>query len=110
MNDAVLDKVARNAASSWSQAGHLEGRVRKIRRRVAPTPGSLAFALWMGSLEGLAGEVLLDCRWARVLDRTGRGLLPVALEAKQLGLIHARAGGGVVEIDASRLDAFARGA
>ena len=34
MNDAVLDKVARNAASSWAQAGHLEGRVRKIRRRI----------------------------------------------------------------------------
>jgi hypothetical protein len=108
LNDAVLDKVARNAASSWSQAGHLEGRVRKIRRRVAPTPGSLAFALWMGSVEGFAGEVLLDSRWTRVLDRKGRELLPLALQAKQLGLIHARAGGGVVEIDASRLDAVAR--
>lgn len=108
LNEAVLDKVARNAASSWSQAGHLDGRVRKIRRRVTPTPGSLAFALWMGSLEGLGGEALLDCRWTRVLDHGGRGLLPVALEAKQLGLIHARAGGGVVEIDASRLDIVAR--
>lgn len=108
LNEAVLDKVARNAASSWSQSGHLEGRVRKIRRRVAPTPGSLAFAMWMGTLEGLAGEALLGCRWTRVLDRTGRELLPVALQAKQLGLIHARAGGGVVEIDASRLDLVPR--
>lgn len=108
LNDAVLDKVARNAASSWSQSGHLEGRVRKIRKRVAPTPGSLALALWMGTLEGLAGEALLESQWARVFDRTGRELLPVALQAKQLGLIHARAGGGVVEIDASRLDAVVR--
>lgn len=108
LNDAVLDKVARNAASSWSQSGHLEGRVRKIRRCVAPTPGSLALALWMGTLEGLAGEALLECRWTRVLDHTGRELLPVALRAKQLGLIHARVGGGVVEIDASRLDAVVR--
>jgi hypothetical protein len=108
LNDAVLDKVARNAASSWAQAGHLAGRVRKIRRRVSPTPGSLAFALWLGSVEGLAGEPLLETRWTRVLDRTGRELLPLALEARQLGLIHARAGAGVVEIDASRLDPFAR--
>lgn len=108
LNDAVLDKVARNTASSWSQSGHLEGRVRKIRKRVAPTPGSLALALWMGTLEGLAGEALLECRWTRVLDRTARELLPVALQAKQLGLIHARTGGGVVEIDASRLDAVVR--
>jgi len=107
LNEAVLDKVARNAASSWSQSGHLEGRVRKIRKCVTPTPGSLAMALWMGTLEGLAGQALLDCRWTRVLDRTGRELLPVALEAKRLGLIHASAGGGVLEIDARRLDTAA---
>jgi len=104
LNDAVLDKVARNAASSWSQSGHLEGRVRKIRRRVVPTAGSGALAIWLGALEGLAGRPLLESRWAPALDRTGDGLLAVALQAKQLGLIHARAGGGVIEIDASRLD------
>jgi hypothetical protein len=104
LNEAVLDKVARNAASSWSQSGHLEGRVRKVRKRVTPTPGSLAMALWMGTLEGFAGQALLDCRWTFVLDRTGPELLPMTLRAKQLGLIHARSGGGVVEIDASRLD------
>ena len=107
LNEAVLDKVARNAASSWSQSGHLEGRVRKVRTRVTPTPSSLAMALWMGTLEGLAGQALLDCRWTHVLDRTRAELLPLALQAKQLGLIHARAGGGVVEIDASWLDTAA---
>ena len=104
LNEAVLDKVARNAASSWAQAGHLQGRMRKIRTPVAPTPGCLAMALWLGAVEGLAGRALLDCAWTRVLDRTGPELLPVALQAKQLGLIHARAGGGVIEIDTSLLD------
>ena len=104
LNEAVLDKVARNAASSWAQSGHLHGRMRKMRTRVVPTPGSLALALWIGALEGLGGQALLDCHWTRVLDCTGDALLPVAFEAKQLGLIHARAGGGVVEIDVSRLD------
>ena len=104
LNEAVLDKVARNAASSWAQSGHLRGRMRKRRTRVAPTPGCLAMALWLGALEGLAGQALLDCRWTRVLDRVGPALLPVAFEARQLGLIHARAGGGVVEIDVSRVD------
>ena len=48
LNDSILDKVARNAGSSWSQSGHLKGRVRKIRQRVTPTPGAVALALWMG--------------------------------------------------------------
>lgn len=104
LNDAVLDKVARNAASSWSQSGHLEGRVRKRRQRVDPTPGSLAMALWLGAAGGLAGRLLLDCRWSQIFDRAPLELLPVMLQAKRLDLIHARAGGEVVEIDASGLD------
>lgn len=104
LNDAVLDKVARNAASSWSQSGHLLGRMRKIRQRVQVTPGAAAYALWLGTLEGLRGEALLSGRWTAVLDRSGHELLPLVLQAKQLGLVHARVGGGVIEIDASRLD------
>lgn len=103
LNDAVLDKMARNAASSWSQSGHLLGRMRKIRQRVQPTPAAVAYALWLGTLEGLGGEGLLSGRWTAVLDRSGHELLPFVLQAKQLGLLQARVGGGVIEIDASQL-------
>lgn len=108
LSEPVLDKVARNAGSSWCQSGHLQGRVRKIRQRVTPTIGPLALALWLGALEGLAGRALLESHWARVLDGNADQLLPLALQAKQLGLIHARAGGGVVEIDVSLLDSRRR--
>ena len=104
LNDTVLDKVARNAASSWAQAGHLEGRVRKIRRRIVPTPATAAMALWLGQIEGRAGLSLLDSDWAAVLDARGRALLPAALDARRLGLIHARVAGNVVEIDTRMLD------
>jgi hypothetical protein len=102
-NDSILDKVARNSASTWSQSGHLSGRVRKIRQRVTPTPGPLALALWLGSLEGLAGEQLLRSRWTAVLDRSPGELHELVLRAKQLGLIAASIGGGVTEIDARKL-------
>ncbi len=108
-NEAVLDKVARNAASSWSQSGHLAGRVRKLRRLVTPTPGALALAVWLGSREGLGGPALLDSRWARVLDRTGRELVEVAIQAGRLGLLEVRIGGGVTAIGASGLEAPGRG-
>ena len=61
-------------------------------------------ALWMGSLEGLAGEQLLSCRWVQVLDRSQAGLVEIVLQAKQVGLLFARIGGGVVDIDVSSLD------
>ena len=104
LNESIVDKVARNAASSWSQSGHLQGRVRKVRRDVTPTVGPVAMALWMGSLEGLAGERLLRCRWAQVLDRSQGGLVEIVFQAKQVGLLSARIGGGVIEIDTSSLD------
>lgn len=104
LNDSTLDKVARNASSSWAQSGHLSGRVRKIRQVVRPTPGPVVYALWLGSFSGLAGEDLLRSSWARVLDASPQELLNLALRGKQLGLINASAGGGVTEIDISPLN------
>jgi hypothetical protein len=108
LNLAIADKVARNAASSWAQSGHLEGRVRKIRRAVRATPGSVVFALWLGSLQELAGENLLASAWVQMLDAGPSELLDLVLRAKQLGLVRARIGGGVTEIDPRGLDPLAR--
>ena len=103
-NDAVLAKVAGNAASSWSQAGHLEGRTRRVRRIVVPTPAAVAMALWLGEAEGLAGHGLIGSRWAAVLDVPGGALLPYAVEARRLGLIRLSAAGNVVDVSARTLD------
>jgi len=104
LNASVTDKVARNASSTWTQSGHLEGRVRKIRQTVNPTACVTAYALWLGSLEGKAGEELLTSTWAIPLDRIPDALVPHVLQAKQLGLVRASIGGGVTEIDPTELD------
>lgn len=104
LNDAILDKVARNVGSSWTQSGHLAGRVRKIRQRVNPTPGPAAFAVWLAAAEGHDGPRLLDSFWGRVLDRSPEAMLELILQAKQRGLLRATVGGGVVEIDPSPLE------
>lgn len=104
LNESSTDKVARNTGSSWTQSGHLEGRVRKMRRPVRATPGATAFSLWLGAVQGLAGEDLLKSAWAGVLDANPSELLELALRAKQLGFIRVRSGGGVIEIDARALD------
>ena len=40
LNQDTLDKAVRNAASSWTQSGHLRGRGRKSRQRVRATPAA----------------------------------------------------------------------
>jgi hypothetical protein len=104
LNESILDKVARNASSSWAQSGHLEGRVRKVRKEVRPTFGPVAYAVWIGALHGCAGEELLQTPFARVLDQSPVELLDQVLRGKQIGLLNANAGGGVIEIDVTPLD------
>ncbi len=101
LNDGVLDQVRRNSSASWSQSGHLEGRVRKRRKLVGAPFGAVAFALWLGSLEGRVGDDLLASFWMRHFDAPPNAIIEAVLRAKQAGLVYASIGGGVVQIDAS---------
>jgi hypothetical protein len=100
----VLDAVARNTASSWTQSGHLKGKVKKLRQTVNPRPATIALALWLGYVEGKRGKSLLTSAWASVLDSSSSVLLELAEQAKRLGLIKVSHGGGVVAIDPSGMD------
>lgn len=104
LNDAILDKVMRNAASSWTQSGHLEGRTFKKRRLVQPTPGSLAYALYLGNLGGFRGFQLFSSGWVALLDCTFDCARDLAFEAKKLGLLDLRISGEIVDIKFDRLD------
>ncbi len=104
LNDATLDKVIRNAASSWNQSGHLEGRTFKKRRAVTATPVSAAYALYLAHTAGFRGAEVFGSGWFAVLDRAAPEARQLALEAKRLGLIDLRMSGDVVELNLSRLD------
>ena len=103
-NDAVLDKVVRNAASSWAQAGHLQGRTFKIRHRVQATPSAVAFALYLGHLAGFRSEELLTSGWSAAVDCSPTSARSLALEAKRIGLVDLRGAGDVFEVGFERLD------
>lgn len=100
----VLDAVARNTASSWTQSGHLKGKVKKLRQPLRPQPVALALAMWLGYASGKRGKALLNTPWTAVLDSTSSGLVELAEQTKRLGLIKLSHGGGVLSIDPSCLD------
>ena len=103
LNDSTLDKVVRNAASSWTQSGHLEGRSRKFRRRVSPTPAAAAYALFLGYALGQRGDSLLRSKWMQILDLQDEQAGALAFDAKRLGFLDMSRGGGVTEISFGRL-------
>lgn len=104
LNESTLNKVVRNAASSWSQSGHLEGRTFKIRRLVRPTPAAVAFALYLARAAGLAVEESLVSGWIKVLDCSASAALEFATTAKRLGLVDLRMAGDVIDLNLDRLD------
>ena len=91
-------KIGRNAAATWTQSGHLHGHTKKVRARVDARPAAVAFALWLGSVAGFAGEALLTSPWCRLLDLTAEQARNRAGEAHRHGLLNLRAAGSVVEI------------
>ncbi len=102
-NESTIDKVVRNTASSWTQSGHLQGRTRKIRQVVHPTPAVAAFALLIGYVLGARGDVLFETLWAKILDVSKDELIQIAMDAKRHGYLDIIASGGVVEVAFHRL-------
>lgn len=104
LSDDTIDKVARNAASSWSQAGHLSGRTFKVRKLVQPTFASAALALLLAYTCGSRGEALLDSDWLKAIDCQPSQARELAIDAKRHGLIDLRMVGAVIDIDFDRMD------
>lgn len=96
--EAVANKVGRNAASTWTQSGHLRGRVNKVRVRATPRPASVAYALFLASLEGYEGELLFTSLLVEAQDAPSHTLRELARDASRLGWIDFRSVGGVTEV------------
>lgn len=110
LNEAILEKACRNAASSWTQSGHLEGRTIKTRRRVTASAPVVAFALYLAHAAGFRGVGVFSSAWLRMLDCDPSQSRRFASDAKRLDLIDLRMADDVVELDTSRLDPVGRSA
>jgi hypothetical protein len=108
LSDATIDKVIRNVSSSWAQSGHLVGRTFKKRALVRPTPGTVAFGLYLGHAAGFRGMQLFSTGWLSVLDCTPASARDMAVEAKRIDLIDLRISGEVVDLVLDRLDPLER--
>lgn len=104
LSEETLDKVARNAASSWSQAGLLAGRTFKFRQQVQPTFTAVALALLLAYTGGSRSEALLDSDWLKVIDCQPSQARTLAIEARRHGLIDFRVVGEAIDIEFDRLD------
>jgi hypothetical protein len=98
LNGATLDKVVRNATSSWTQSGHLSGRVVKIRQHVEATPTATTFALLLGFAVGRRGRLLFCAPWVAILDVGFENLVDLTVDAKRLGLLDLKQFGSMIDV------------
>jgi hypothetical protein len=104
MNEAVLNKVVRNTASSWTKTGHLVGRTLKRRARVHANQTAFVFALWLAQQSGFVGAEIFDNGWMAALDLNPAAARSLAERAHVTGLINYRTLGDNFELDTSPLE------
>jgi hypothetical protein len=101
--DKTLLSTSQNIASSWSQSGHLSGKIKKVRSKATPTPSSVAYALVLGYMTGVRGYNLFNTYWTRLLDASQTELDGLAFEASKKGWIDYKRIGDIVEVKFSML-------
>ena len=100
------NKIARNAASSWTQSGHLAGRANKTRQKVKPTAAAATMALFLGDVCGYHGAAVFGNPWCQLLDMDPNRAKSLGFEAHRAGLLNLRAIGEVVELSFPLLAEF----
>ena len=100
------NKIARNAASSWTQSGHLAGRAKKTRQRIKPTVVAVTMAFFLGDIAGYHGAAVFSNPWCRLLDLNPDRAKAMGFEAHRAGLLNLRAVGEVVELSFPMLSEF----
>lgn len=103
LGEKTLKSTGENTTSTYKQSGHLRSQNPGIRQRVKPTPGSVAMAMLLASLEGARGQALLQSPWVQLLDSTQELILSEARVAANRGWLEYRHAGDVLDITFHRL-------
>lgn len=98
---ATFRSLGQNCAATWTQSGHLSGRVKKVRTRVDATPESAAFAAFIAQAAGFGGPAILTSPWMTVLDASPDEQLGLLRRAQGRGLVRVRHAGAVFELQIS---------
>lgn len=90
--------LAQNINSSWKQAGLVTGKMKNIRTQVIPGYYAVAYALFLGYLQGLRGDFLFQSKWTKVLDSSENELRSLAQEAAKRELLLFQYAGNVTVV------------
>jgi hypothetical protein len=102
-SQATLKSTAQNLAGTWTQAGHLRGRAKKVRSLVQPTPSAVALALLLAFVRGGRGQLLFESEYIKLLDCSASQGMELAEAAGSKGWINFKRVGSIMEVAFPRL-------
>lgn len=97
-SDASVRSIGRSLNSCWYQAGFVEGVSQRTRRNAVVTAENVAFAMYLGYLDGKDGAGLFETRMTALLDISGTQMITLAEVAARQGLIKFKHIADVMEI------------
>ena len=102
-SESMTMSLAQNVGATWTYGGFFKGKIVKTRTRPVVTPAVAAYALSLGYLCGLRGQVLLESFWARLLDMPREQVIGLAQEASKRGWLDFKGAGNIFEINFHQL-------
>ena len=102
-SESTLQSMARNILSSWTKSGHLKGRRDKVRVQAKATPATVAYAIYLGYLEGQRGPALFETTYMEINDCSKEMAIELAENASARGWIFFKRIGNVMEISLPNL-------
>lgn len=97
----MKESLAQHVNTTWTFSGHLEGKAKKVRSLPAPGWAASTYAMFLGYLLDLRGQILLGSVFGRLVSATPQMLISHLSTASNRGWLRLRHAGGVVEIDFS---------
>jgi hypothetical protein len=99
MSEETLQHAVSNILRTWQATGHVTSTTPGRRQRsVSACPAAVAFALFLGWLEGSRGESLFRTNQMQVLDRSMADCVELAAAASKRGMLDFLNAGGVMEL------------
>jgi hypothetical protein len=103
LSAAMKKSLAQNVNTTWTACRHLEGRARKVRTLPRPGWAASTYAMFVGYLLGLRGEILVSSVFSRLVAAQPAQVIAHLTTAASRHILRLRNAGGVVEIDFSNL-------
>lgn len=97
-SEVSLKSFAQNINGTWTQALYLEGKAKKIRIEHKPDPIGMAYALFLGWIDGYRGIELLTSPWGKLCSTLPNEVEDYAYSASKRGIIVFRKVGEIIDI------------